>query len=107
MISSRISGGSPRRVLRIAALESKRHSILVVHPDAVASLLVALERFEAVRRRVYQEREVSRGVHAFQLPGHDPPDLARDAARRLRVAPVEQVGRGGVRERPDHGHNIT
>ena len=55
-----------------------RYPVLVVHANAVAALLVAFERLEAVRWRICQERQVGRGVHPIELAG-DRPDLARNA----------------------------
>jgi hypothetical protein len=51
----------------VTTVELERHSVLVVDPDAVTSLLVALQPFEPVRWRDGQKRQVGGGVDPFQL----------------------------------------
>jgi hypothetical protein len=66
-------------------LKSKRDPVLLVHADAVSTLLVALERLEAVARRHAQIVQCRGGIDKIELPlqeAHDIVGMQRELAER-------------------------
>jgi hypothetical protein len=54
-------------IVRIAIRKDKAHTVLVIDPDTMLTLAVALERFQSVSRRHAQVIEFHSGIQHRQL----------------------------------------
>lgn len=78
------------------------HPPLVVHSDAMLSLPITLERFEAVARRRTKELQSLRGMKLRELPLGD----ASERSEPLDRLALEQCLRVLALEREDHGASV-
>jgi hypothetical protein len=77
----------------MSVLPPKRHSVLLIHANAVAAGLVALQQFETIPCRRDEIIQPTCRVNQLKFPLLDPPQLARYASRCARVPLPKQVGR--------------
>jgi hypothetical protein len=94
-----------QHVVGVLPLEPERDAVLVVDADTVT--VGTRQRFEPVTRRYRDIRRLSGRVDHEQLAAHRPPQRLWDPTRALRVAPVEDVRRRDVCERPNHLYEYT
>src|SRR6266850_3735235 len=87
---------------RVALLETERDSVLIVHTDAVPTLLIALQCFQTVARHGCQIGQTDRRIEVCQPTPNSAPKILREASRRLCVQAVEDVLRSTVIKRPNH-----
>src|SRR5499427_11052599 len=88
--------------VRMSVLPPKRHPVLLVHANAVAARLVALQEFEPVSGWNRQVIQTTRCVNQPQLSLHSAPEFARNSSCGPCVPLAKQVCRGLVRKRLDH-----
>jgi hypothetical protein len=69
----------------MSVLPPKRHSVLLIHPDAVAAGLVALQQFEPITGWDSEIVQPTRRVNQSQLPLDAAPQFAWDASSGARV----------------------
>jgi hypothetical protein len=75
---------------------------LIVHPDAVETLEVPLERFQAIPGRSVQLSKNPCGIDQIELSDRSPQDVSREPANEGRWLPVEDGFGDLVSERSDH-----
>jgi hypothetical protein len=82
-------------VERVGAFEAEHDPILIVHAHSVEPSPVTAERVQPVAGRDSHIIEPRYRVELIQFAAHDRPEIARNA-------PVPDVPRGVIRQRPDH-----
>lgn len=94
--------------LRPLSGPGETYSILVVDSDTVLALAVSVECLQAVSRRDSERREGNDRVQLVKLALRDSPQLrgARTSCR-LGVAPIEDILRPLIIERPNHPASAT
>jgi len=75
----------------MSILTAERDAVLIVHPDAVATGLVALQQFEPVAARDRQIVQASSGIKNLQFALNDPPNVTRDLASGARVSFTKKI----------------
>jgi hypothetical protein len=88
--------------MRMSVLPPERHSVLLVHPTAVPTGLIALQTFEPIPRRSDKIVQSAGAIEQFQFTFYDAPQLARDPSSCACVSLAKQVGRCFVGERLNH-----
>ena len=86
-------------VLRPAGRPAEADPVLLIDPDAVLSLSIALERFEPVSRRRAKVLEHFSDVELIEFPLRDRPKISRTTApSRLGINVIVNLFGSSVRE---------
>lgn len=89
-------------VTRVTVFPQEADTPLIVDPDAVLTLSIAVQRFQTIARRNRQVAKLGCGVDLGQLPLSD----ARKALKTPHVLTVVQFLRVGTPERFDHAGRL-
>jgi len=86
----------------MSVLPPERYPVLLVHPNAATSRLIALEQLKPISRGNGEIFDSRRCVDQPEFALNATPQLARDSPCRARVSFAKQIGRRVVRKRLNH-----
>src|SRR5258708_31667340 len=88
----------------MSLLPLEGNAILIVDPNAVPARLITFQGLQPIACRYLEIVDSCRHINRLELPLRDPPDIARDSARRACVPLSEQIRSGPTGTRLHHSY---